>query len=238
MRLSGTSLEIYLKENRDTVKIPLAEGNGYNLVANADGFVDSIVVRAGTALVKVGEEVKKGDVLIAGVVKVPKEDEITEEIKFCKASGDVWMVYHFPVNEKIFLEHNVKEYTGKERKKVVIYSEKGKWGLDLRKIPFVKYDYIEENIEFPLMKFLSLPLEIKQITYRDYIIKKEKYTLKEAKEILNEKFEKIIVSLEEKGVQIIEKNVKIRANSVYLLLTGDIKIRELCNNYEYSEEIQ
>lgn len=55
--------------------------NAYsNIVANEDAIIEEITVKSGTALVKPGDAVKKGDVLIAGVSSA-------ESGGFCKAEG-------------------------------------------------------------------------------------------------------------------------------------------------------
>jgi len=239
MKLNGTCLDISVKENQDIYSdVSGAEKEAMSLIAPADGVIEQILLREGTVLKKEGDEVRKGEVIIEGKVNIPAEDGTIKETRYCKADGDVWILYDYPVSKKLLLEYKTKIYTGKEMKKILIYGKKSKLGLDLRKIPYLKYDYIEETIELPLLDILSFPLEIKKITYRDYIIQKKKYTLEEANKILSEELDKIITSLEEKGVQIIEKNVKINTNSVNLLLSGTLKIRELCDTYKELEEIQ
>ncbi len=55
-----------------------------NIVATNDGIVTSISVTSGTALVKVGDVVKKGQILIAGY-KIVEEEQVE-----CVASGTVY----------------------------------------------------------------------------------------------------------------------------------------------------
>jgi len=187
MKLNGTCLDISVKENQDIYSdVSGAEKEAMSLIAPADGVIEQILLREGTVLKKEGDEVRKGEVIIEGKVNIPAEDGTIKETRYCKADGDVWILYDYPVSKKLLLEYKTKIYTGKEMKKILIYGKKSKLGLDLRKIPYLKYDYIEETIELPLLDILSFPLEIKKITYRDYIIQKKKYTLEEANKILSE----------------------------------------------------
>lgn len=54
-----------------------------NLVATADGIVKHIDVKSGNCVVKVGDVVKKGDVLVSGII------ENMTETKFVRSSGEI-----------------------------------------------------------------------------------------------------------------------------------------------------
>ena len=236
--LEGTYLHISLKE-RDT-KVPLADSviNSKNLIASASGIVDSVLVRRGTAGVKVGNEVKKGDVLIYGKIDIPSEDGTVKETRYCKAEGDVDLVYSYPLEEIITLEHIEKKYTGKRYQKYMVTFRNKIWEFPFFEIPFLQYDCITKPLEFPLGKIFSLPYDFHVASYQDYVWIKKLYTQEEAKKILEERLKKIIQTLEEKGVQIMKKNVKINTNSAYLSLTGELILKERCNTFEAMEELE
>ena len=59
----GTRIFIHIKENFDTY-IAKVEDKPYNIISNVDGMIDSIVTRSGTPKIKVGDEVKKGQLLV------------------------------------------------------------------------------------------------------------------------------------------------------------------------------
>ena len=236
--LEGTNLHISLKEN-DTLTVPKnLESGSADLIADQTGIVDSIVVRQGTPMVVNGAEVSKGDVLISGKIEIPAEDGTVKENRYCKADGDVYLIYDYPILENISLEYLSKEYTGNYVEKFDLYIQDKLIQMPHFKIPYIKYDSIVENIEYPVIDLLSLPLKIKKNRYQEYQIIKKKYTNSEAEKLLKENLDKIILSLEEKGVQIIEKNVKINTNSVYLSLTGNLTVKNLCSEFKALEEIQ
>lgn len=236
--LEGTNLHISLKEN-DTLEISKAvESDSANLIADQTGIVDSIVVRQGTPMVVNGAEVSKGDILISGKVEIPADDGTVKETRYCKADGDVYLIYDYPILENISLEYLTKEYTGNYIEKYDFYINNQLLKVPHLKIPYVKYDSITDTIEHPVLDLFSLPLKIKKNTYQEYHVIKKKYANYEAEKLLKEKLDKIILSLEEKGVQIIEKNVKIRTNSAYLSMTGNLTVRSLCSEFKALEEIQ
>ena len=237
--LEGTYLQISLKE-RDTVDYMKHTSitTGENLVAPTSGVIESILLRQGTSVVKPGDIVKKGDLLIEGKVSIPAEDGTVKETKYCKADGDVYLVYPYPIEETITLEHIEKEYTGRDYQKYILTFKDKLWEFPFFQVPFLKYDCITEPLNVPVLDYFSIPIEIHQATYRDYVFVKKKHPKEDALKILEEKLNKIIISLEEKGVQIIEKNVKISTNDVYLSMMGELTLKERCNSYELMEESQ
>ena len=236
--LEGTFLRISIKEN-DTVKPNLYPSSTYSdIVASENGIVDSIIVRQGTPMVKAGDEVTKGDILISGKVDIIADDYTIKETYLCNADGDVYLIYDYPMKEQISLEYLDKEYTGNQIQRKDLYFKNNLIKIPHFKIPYIKYDSLTENIHYPLQKILSLPLTIKQTTYREYQVIRKKYNYLEAEKLLNEKLDKIFLSLEEKGVQIIEKNVKISTNSAYLSATGNLKLKSCCNKVQPMEEFK
>ena len=236
--LEGAYLQISLKE-RDTTEFTTKPSiPGENLIAPAAGIIESVLVRQGTAKVAAGDTIEKGDVLIEGKVLIPDQDGSIKETKYCKADGDVYIVYPYTIEEIISLEHVEKEYTGKTYQKYIFIWDDKMWEFPSFKVPFLKYDCVTTPVNFQILKIISLPLEIHQATYLDYVMIRQKYMAEEAKKLAEHKLNKIISSLEEKGVQIIEKNVKIRTNNAYLSLIGDLTLKERCNTFEILEESQ
>ena len=236
--LEGAYLRISLKERDTTVFPQNSFSGGKNLIAHTVGVVESVLVRQGTALVTSGDTVEKGTVLIEGKVDIPDQDGSIKETRYCKADGDVYLVYPYLIEEIISLDHVEKQYTGKTYEKYIFTWKDKMWEFPFFKVPFLKYDCITTPLHFPVFKLISFPLEIYKSIYQDYILIREKYSIKEAEQIAEQKLNKIIVSLEEKGVQIIEKNVKIRTNSAYISLTGELTLKERCNTFEILEESQ
>ena len=234
--LDGTILRISLKEN-DSVKPKINKNTSYtNLVADENGIVESVLVRQGTSMVKAGDSVSQNDILISGKIDIMADDYTIKESKYCEADGDIYLIYHHPIEESVSLEYLVKEYTGNIIQRKELFYQNTPLKFPHLKIPYTKYDAITETLDQPILKALSIPLTIKQITFREYHITKRKYDHLEAEKLLNEKLDKIILSLEEKGVQIIEKNVKISTNSAYMYLTGDLTVRSLCSRLQTMEE--
>ena len=234
--LKGTNLHISIKES-DTVKPDSNISFSYSdMIAPENGIVDSIIVRQGTPMVKTGDEVTKGDVLISGKVDIIADDYTIKDTYLCNADGDVYLIYDYPIQEQFSLEYLAKEYTGNEILRNNLYFNNQIIPIPYPPISYIKYDSLTENIDYPLNNILSIPISIKQTTYREYQVIRKKYTSTEAEKLLNKKLDKIFLSLEEKGVQIIEKNVKISTNSAYVSATGTLKVKGPCNSSQAMEE--
>ena len=194
--LKGTYLQISLKE-RDTVNYSIpSPTDGENLTAPADGVIESVLVRQGTAKVIPGDNVKKGDILIEGNIQIPAQDGTIKEIQPCKAEGNVYLVYTYPIQEIISLEHVEKKYTGKEYQKYIITLNEHLLEVPFFKVPFLKYDCVTTPLEIPLLDFFSIPLKIHQTTYQDYVLIRQKYTVAQAQKLIEEKLKFVDIVFE------------------------------------------
>ena len=86
-----------------------------NIVAAKDGIITEIVARNGTALVKPGDEVHKGDVLIAGYM----EGKYTDK-RYVHSLGEVKAKILYKQSKKIPLNQELLKETGEVEKKYQI----------------------------------------------------------------------------------------------------------------------
>lgn len=80
----GSVAYVELVERQGAISIPEVTDTYVNVVSSADCVIDEISVRSGVAQVKVGDTVKKGEVLISGAVK-----DSEGRVSFCHAEGTV-----------------------------------------------------------------------------------------------------------------------------------------------------
>ena len=233
--LEGTTLHIALKENDNIIYESQIKDIRSDLTAPTDGIIESILVRNGTANVKPGDEVSRGQSLILGEFQIPAEDGSIKETRYCSADGDITIISNYPVAETLSLTHISKEYTGLQTKKLEIIYDNTSYILPTSKISYLNYEVITEVKDYPLLSIFSIPMKIYQKTYYEYLQKEEKYTVEESEKILNKKLDEICETFIEKGVQIIEKNVKIKSNSVQANLEGKLLLKIKCDEYETLE---
>ncbi len=222
-KIDGTMLVISIKENE---KVMSEEKNiltyGSSIYASADGIISNIYVRNGIPMVKIGAEVKKGDLLVDGKVPVYNQDQTVAYYQYYEADADVGIETVIPVNyqlNKVYLEKN---YTGR-RSDGIYFSVGNKIYRNKRNDKdFIYKDYVLNRKKNVVLKDFSFGFGKFEIY--EYVKIEKEYTEKEAKKILEEKFEKNNAILIEKGVQILEKNVTIDIIMGEWALKGNMKV--------------
>ena len=86
-----------------------------NIVAVKDGIVLDLLAKSGTKLVNPGDEVKKGDVLITGVVNIYNEYEELIETNYVAADGIVYAQTKYQYQQAFPLDYTQKRQ-GKKKK--------------------------------------------------------------------------------------------------------------------------
>jgi len=131
---------------------------GGRIVAQFDGIVTKIAVVAGTCLVKVGDVVTRGDVLIEG--KDPLDESLTVVPKGT-VYGQVWSV----AQEDFFSEREVEYRTGRSVARSCLCWNGREVLKDRRKIPYESFD--TERACITVSRGLLLPLTVERTVYRE-----------------------------------------------------------------------
>ena len=195
-----------------TVNISETEENTYtgnlpsNIKAKADGIITKIKASNGETVVKIGDTVRKGDVLISGV-KSSAQSTI-----FLQSIGEIYAktirVYkeYKPFNETIKLTKN------KTHNKSVLKVFNVTFPLFIGKIGDIK---VLKKSEHPLSLFgKNLPIGIISIKYKDIYKKEISNTKDELVEILNKKIENKITNDNIKPLTTLKDDVIINDTGV------------------------
>ena len=217
VKVDGSKLLIQIKENEllKEEEQPVGqekEEKGFDLVAQTDGIIVSIVTRSGVPLVKEGQEVKKGDILVQGAIPILSEDGTVCRYEFCEADADIMLECRKTYVEEMPLFYREKNYSGREKKRSFVEIGAHRFRFSILGIPYEEYDQLEQKKEVILFYTFHLPLFYGSETIREYTGSEKNYTKDEIKEIFTHKILKIIQTLEEKGVQITGKNVTMKKN--------------------------
>ena len=224
VKLSGTSLIISVKES-DAILSPVQEDITSDLYAEKEGVIVSMIVRSGVPMVKIGDSVEMGTLLVSGRVPVYNEDATIRHYQYTRSDADIYVERIRPVYEVLPFYYIEKVYTGREVKKY--YITVGGKDIIFGGAPhFTYYDTVIQTQKISPLEGLTLPFSFGTYTYREYQNTERAYTLEEAEELLKEKYLIFLSDLEEKGVQIIEKNVKIDTGSGIWILEGELTVRE------------
>lgn len=228
----GCVLNIKIKEGTSTkgreealAKEEAGGGTPCHVIAPCGGTVQSIVTKEGTAAVARGAKVKKGDVLIRGIVEIMDDSGAVIRKNGVHADGQVTILTEKKYKDSIKIRHTAKNKTGKDLRVFTIQWNGTRFSL---KNPLkwfdnsANYDIIN-NICVD-REFIPLHMSVK-VTERTYIAyRKEEasYTDKEAEDILKKRFQSRLASYEERGYGITDHTFEITKEQDAFLARGKV----------------
>ena len=223
------------------------ESDYCNIVADREGSIHKISAQNGTPQVKVGDIVRKGDMLIAGWI----EGKYTGR-EYVHSRGDIQAKVWYSKKAKENFKQSIKIETGNVEEK---YSIKfNNFQINLYKVltNFKKCDKIVENKKLELFSNFYLPIEIIKITNKECEILEKTYTEEELKNKLvsqleeellgeikqnNSEVEDINSIITDKQVIVDKSNESLEIELVYEVLEN-IGIEEKLNIEELENEIE
>lgn len=164
IEMKGTNVIIKIVEAEE--KPDIIDENDYcNIVAKKDGEITKVSAQNGTIVVEAGNQVKKGDVLIAGWM----EGKYTDKY-YVNSNGEVKAKINYAQSEKIDKKEIIKEQTGKINRKYSIKFNNFKINFYKRLSKFENYDTIYVGKKLLLFPNFYLPIEF--IRYTNYEVNK------------------------------------------------------------------
>ena len=175
--LKGTNAIIKIVKADE--KPDLIENSDFcNIVAEKSGVITNIIAQNGTAIVKAGDEVHKGDVLIAGYM----EGKYTEK-RYVHSLGKVQAKIKYQKSEKIYLNQEILKESGNQEKKLQIKFNNFKINFYKTLSKFKIYDTIYTEKQLKMFSNFYLPISIVEITNKEQIKENKKYSKEEAIEL-------------------------------------------------------
>lgn len=208
LNISGNIAKV---EIRETLHGKDATDETYsNIVASADGQILDIKASNGKKVVNAYTTVKKGDLLISGVI-----DSQSEGVRYCRAQGEVLAYVNKTIKIEIPKIETKKIYTGKvyTRKNVKIFSKDLNFSINYNKYN-KNCDKIENKEYIKLFGKITLPIEVQTTSYYEYEFKEVTYGNEEMVSMAFSQLEKQL-----KHESVVAKNVKTSySEGVFLLV--------------------
>ena len=203
-----------------------------NVVAAADGQIASINVIEGKAQVKIGDVVKKGDLLISGVI-----DSNSQGVRYTSARGEVKAYVNKQITIEIPLKQAKKVYANKPIKDIgiKIFNKNIFFSRKYRNLNGL-YDTIEKSEQIMIFGKISLPINTLTKTYYVYELKEIIITPAQAVDIA---FAELRGELDKelKNAEMISKNVSVKYDENCYYLTCDLYcLEDIAINKEFTLE--
>lgn len=224
--LSGTMLTIHVKESIDSTAIEKKEEVPNDIVASRDGVIASIVTRSGTPLVKKGNEVKKGDTLISGIIYIYNEFDELLETGSVSADGDVKALTKHEYEETFPLQYYEKEYTGRRKREYHPYLGTKAMPFFSARISYQNFDKLEKQHVLKIGSSFYLPFSITVTTYKEYEPKMIHLSEEQARKKAEQKIQDYLNSLEKEGKEIRKKEFHLTFQDENCQIKGNVTVME------------
>ncbi len=162
INIRGTVAHVEVRETAFPETESVSEPS--NLIASADGQIVLVEAYGGKSEVKIGQTVKKGDLLVSGVI-----DSSALGYRLVRSRGSVYASVTKTFSSSVKTDTTVKVFTGAEKsyKTVKFFSKKAELFKNID-ISYEKYDTIEETERLTVFG-VELPLFITTTRYVEYI---------------------------------------------------------------------
>lgn len=219
INIEGTNAVIKLVKADEKPEI-IDEEEYCNIVAERDAVILKVTAQNGTPLVKEGDTVTNGDILISGWM----EGKYTGK-QYVHARGEVQAKVSYKTVEKVYLKETQKIETGESKNAYSVKINNFQINLPKSLPKFQKYDTIEENKKLKLFSNFYLPFELVKYTYKEYEEKLVVHSFEEAKQIgIDRAKESLKEQLE--GKEILNKEVKVVQEAEYIEVEVTYEVKE------------
>lgn len=232
----GTKLVVHVQEKIASDRMVLQkEDSPMDLVAKKDATIESIITRKGIGLVKAGDNVKKGDILVTGKQEIMDDNGEVKEYYYETADADVIGIVNYDYEDWIEEKTVEKAKTGQKHTRFFVRL------MDYQMTTpalYAEYEYsshVEQNQQLCLMDSFYLPVYYGTIT--DFEEKRTVKTIEfhDAKSLALEHLDHFLINLEQNGVSIIDKNVMIEKIEQKYHIYGKVTAEESITRQQPTE---
>lgn len=229
--IKGTRLIIKITETNMPAPAEKAIAPSH-MVATKNGIVQKIITRSGTPQVREGDVIKKGDILVSGILTIKGDFDDILEKRPVVADADIICRTYYDYYEKFPMKYIKKIYTNNKKKGYYVSISEKKLILYNPSNSYLKYDIIVNENTVHVTPSFYLPFRYGTITTREYEDITEQYAEEEAISIAKNRLKRYFDQLIENDVLITENNVKITIENDYCIAQGRIIVDERAWEYK------
>lgn len=220
IEVTGTNAIVKVVESEEKPEI-INEDDYCNIVATKDGVVSKIMAQNGTPLVKDGDLIKKGTILIGGWL----EGKYTGT-RYVHSNGQVEAKVWYTQKERVYLKEQKKEETGEVENKYSVNINNFIINFNKSLSKFENYDTIEETKKLKLFSNFYLPIEIVKTTYKEYKNTEITHTIEEAKTIGIERAKDKLNAQVENTNNITDEQINVTENTEFVDVEVIYEVKE------------
>lgn len=220
IELRGTNAIIKIVEADQKPDI-INEEEYCNIVADKSAMIMKVNAQNGTALVKQGDIVKEGNVLVAGWL----EGKYTGT-RYVHAQGEIQAKVWYTNTQKIDLKQTQKVLTGNTENKYSVNINNFQINLYKRLSKFENYDTMEEYKKLKLFSDFYLPFEVVKHVSQEYRNEEITYSIEEAKKVGIEKAKEELDSQIENTENILNTQINVHENAEYVEVEVTYEVQE------------
>ena len=229
--IKGTRLNIKITETN----MPAPAGKAIkpsHIIATKDGIVKRIITRTGTPLVREGDVVKKGDILVSGILTIKGDSEEILRKQPVVADADIVCSSYYDYHKTFKMTYQDKIYTGNTKKGYYIAILLEKLFLYSPRYSYDRYDIIVNENTLHITESFYLPLRYGTISIKEFQEETKEYTQEEAYAIANARLNRYLKKLMEHDVNITQDNVNITIEKNHCITKGRILVEEPAWEYK------
>lgn len=203
MGIEKKGTNVIVKLVKADQKPEIVDTNEYcNIVSDKTGVITKINAQNGTANVKVGDTINKGDILINGWM----EGKYTG-IRYVHAKGEIEAKVWYTKNKKIPYILTQTRETGNQENKYSLKINNFEINFLKKYSKFEIYDTIETDSKFRIFSDFYLPISVVKTTFKEKENYTQKYTLEEAKTLGIEELQEELKKEIKDEKKIVNKNI-------------------------------
>ena len=219
VNLSGTVAEVQVVEGVE--RPPKEDTSPANLIAATDGQIEQLLIYRGEAAVKIGQAVRRGELLVSGIY-----DSSLEGYRLTRAAGEVWARTERQIHIEIPLSYEEKCYEESECADIAlnffdfsvkIFKKAGNWEGSC--------DIIEREIGFASLGLSALPVHLLVTERVPYRVQTAVRSPEEASTLAFAQLEHELAALS-REVELLEKRITVSVTDTAVLLDCTLRCIE------------
>lgn len=219
INMEGTNAIIEIVEADKKPEI-INEDEYCNIVANKDAMITKINARNGTPMVRAGDVVKAGNILVAGWL----EGKYTGK-QYVHSQGEIEAKVWYKNTQKVYFKEMQKKETGNIEKKYSIKINNFEINLPKSVPKFEKYDTIETCKKLKIFSNFYLPIEVVEHEYKEYEEIAILHSFEEAKQIgIDRATEELKKEIE--GKEVLDRQVRVLSEADYIEIEVTYEVKE------------